>query len=62
MKIAKEQRDAFARTMDTLATSSVVGAIVGYTGHTVVSNAELVLLVLAALVLYVFGFVLRSQK
>jgi hypothetical protein len=60
MKISKEQREAIARTLDTLATSSVIGGVVGYTGHTVVSTAELVLLGVSAVILYVLGFLLRS--
>jgi hypothetical protein len=48
--------------VDTLATSSVIGGVVGYTGHTVVSTVELVLLGVSAVILYVLGFLLRSQK
>jgi hypothetical protein len=62
MKISKEQREGIARSMDTLATSSVVGAVLGATGHSAVTPTEVLSLSALAALLYVLGFFVRSPQ
>jgi hypothetical protein len=58
----KDQREGAARSLDTLATSSVIGAALGSTGHTEVTWMEVVALTVLSVVLYVAGFLTRRFK
>jgi hypothetical protein len=62
MKISKEQREGIARSMDTLATSSVIGAVIGATGHSAITVTEIFSLSALAVLLYVLGFFVRSPQ
>jgi hypothetical protein len=59
MKFNKEQREGMARSMDTLATTSVVGSAVGITGHSAITGLEICSLSALAIVLYGLAFFTR---
>jgi hypothetical protein len=44
MKFSKEQYEGFARFIDTIAASALIGGIVGATGHSPLSTTEIVTL------------------
>jgi hypothetical protein len=46
MKFSKEQREGFARFIDTVAASALIGGIVGATGHSSLSAMEIATLLL----------------
>ena len=62
MNFNKEQREGIARSLDTLATSAVIGATVGATGHSAITMFEVCSLSSLAIVLYGFAFFVRSFK
>ena len=62
MEFNKEQREGVARSLDTLGTSAVVGAVVGLTGHSVITNFEICSLSALAIVLYGIAFFVRGIK
>ena len=61
MKYAKEQKEGVARFLDTIAASAVIGAVVGTTGHSVLSAFEITVLFLACPTLLGLSFYLRRQ-
>lgn len=62
MKFNKEQREGVARSLDTLATSCLIGATIGVTGHSEITWFELSLLFFATPLLYSFSFLVRGLK
>lgn len=62
MNFSKEQKEGIARVLDTLAVSALIGAVVGSTGHSPLSTAEIAFLFAGTPILLVFGYLLRSQK
>lgn len=62
MKFNKEQREGLARVCDTLAVTSIVGAVVGATGHSPLLTMEVVVLIAISPVLLVIGYLFRNQK
>jgi uncharacterized membrane protein YoaK (UPF0700 family) len=59
MRFNEKQLEGLARLMDTLATTSVVGAVVGATGHSMLTMVEICALLLLAFILYLTAFYLR---
>jgi len=41
IKASKEQKEGVARVFDTLAASSIIAAVVGFTGHGVMTALEM---------------------
>lgn len=62
MKFNKEQREGIARSIDTLATTSVVGAAVGITGHSALTMFEICSLSILAIVLYGVAIFIRRTS
>lgn len=60
MKFNKEQREGFARACDTLAVTSIVGAVVGITGHSPLQTVEVWGLIAVAPALFAIGFFFRK--
>jgi hypothetical protein len=62
MKFNKEQREGFARVCDTLAVSSIVGVVVGATGHSPLLPIEIAVLIAVTPALLLTGYLFRRQK
>ncbi len=62
MKFSKEQYEGFARFIDTIAASAFVGAVVGSTGHSVLSLWEIVTLFAICPILLSAAAYLRRPK
>jgi uncharacterized membrane protein YoaK (UPF0700 family) len=62
MEFNKEQREGVARSLDTLGTSAVVGAVVGVTGHSAITGFEICSLSVLAVILYGIAFFVRGIK
>jgi len=56
---SKEQKEGVARIFDTLAASTIIGAIVGLSGHSVMSLLEVSLLCALCPALVSCGWLLR---
>ena len=61
MKFSKEQKEGLARFLDTISASSFIGAVVGSTGHSPLSNLEIGVLYLVCPILLAMSFFLRKQ-
>ncbi len=61
MQIGKEQKEGFARFLDTIAASAFIGAIVGLTGHSPLKTSEMVVLFALCPILLGMSFFLRKQ-
>lgn len=61
MQFSKEQKEGFARVLDTLAVSALIGAVVGSTGHSPLSTVEIVVLFAMCPILLGMSFFLRKQ-
>jgi len=62
VKASKEQKEGVARVFDTLAASSVIGAVLGITGHGVMSLLEIGCLLMLTPILLTSGWFLRGSK
>jgi hypothetical protein len=62
MKFTKEQSEGLARFLDTLAASAVIGAVVGATGHSDLSLAEIFGLLALCPALLSMSIYLRRPK
>jgi hypothetical protein len=62
MKFNKEQREGMARSLDTLGTTSIVGAAVGITGHSALTVFEICSLSVLAFVLYGWALFIRRSS
>lgn len=60
MKFAKEQKEGIARFLDTIAPSAFIGAVVGTTGHSVLTVLEIIVLLLVCLTLLGLSLFLRK--
>jgi len=59
---SKEQLEGVARVFDTLAASSIIAAVVGFTGHGLMTSLEMIGLVVLAPLLLAFAWTLRGTK
>jgi hypothetical protein len=62
MKFTKEQAEGFARVTDGLAIASIIGAVVGITGHSPLQPIEIGALIAVTPLLLWFGYSLRKPK
>ncbi len=62
MKFNKEQNEGFARFLDTIAASALIGAVVGMTGHSVLSFWEMATLFAICPILLIASVYLRRPK
>lgn len=62
MNSTKEQREGFARFLDTIAASAFLGAILGLTGRSPMTWYEVSILFAVCPILLVFSFILRGKK
>jgi hypothetical protein len=62
MKFSKEQKEGLARILDTLAISSLIGAIVGTAGYSQIAVRDIVLMFLICPILITFALLLRSPQ
>jgi len=62
MKFSKEQKEGLARFLDTIAASAFVGAVVGSTGHSPLSNLEISVLFTVCPILLSMSFHLRKPS
>jgi hypothetical protein len=62
MNFNKEQREGFARVCDTLAITSIIGAVVGATGHSPLQSIEIGVLIVISPALLFIGYLFRRQK
>ena len=62
MKFSKEQYEGFARFLDTIAASALIGAVVALTGHSVLSFWELTTLFAICPILLGAAAYLRRPK
>jgi hypothetical protein len=62
MKFNDKQIEGFTKFLDTMAASAFVGAIVGATGHTLVTRIELIALCLSFIGCLISTTALRSSK
>ena len=62
MKFNAKQIEGFVKFLDTMTASAFIGAIVGGSGHTIVTPFELFLLWASALGCMIGATVLRSEK
>jgi hypothetical protein len=62
MKFNGMQTEGLARVSDNLATSSIIGSVLGITGHSPLSIAEIAVLMTAALALVGYSLILRREK
>lgn len=60
MIFSKEQKEGFARVLDTLAVSALIGAVVGSTGHSPLSTTEIIVLFAMCPILLGMSFLLRK--
>ena len=60
MKFSKEQKEGIARFLDTIAASAFIGAVVGTTGHSVLTVFEIIVLLLVCLTLLGLSLLLRK--
>jgi len=58
----KEQREGLARLFDTLSASALIGLVVGWSGHTDLTQREIVALCGTSVILLIFSLLLRRQK
>jgi hypothetical protein len=61
MRFNSAQKEGLARVIDTLITSAVIGALVGVTGHSALSQVEIVCLIAACPSLYLCSYLLRGN-
>lgn len=61
MIFSKEQKEGLARFLDTIAASAFIGAVVGSTGHSPLSNVEIGVLFAVCPILLGMSFFLRKQ-
>jgi len=59
---SKEQREGIARVFDTVAASSIIGAVVGLAGYGAIKPRDIVLLLAAIPALLAFSWFLRGAK
>ena len=62
MKSTKEQREGFARFVDTVAASAFLGGILGLTGRSPMTWYEITVLFVVCPILLAFSFILRGKK
>ena len=62
IKFNKEQCEGFAKAFDTLAVTSIVGAVVAITGHSRLQAIEICGLIVITPVLFAVGYIFRSTK
>jgi uncharacterized membrane protein YfcA len=62
MTFVKEQREGLARFLDTIAAAAFIGAVVGATGHSLISGAEIASLFFWCLVIISASFQLRKPS
>jgi hypothetical protein len=62
LRFNKEQKEGLARVSDALATASIIGTIIGWTGHNTISTSEICILFGASVLLLMFSLKLRSAK
>ncbi len=62
MKFTKEQAEGLARFIDTIASAAFIGAIVGASGHSPLSTAEIVALFAVCPTLLAASFFLRKPQ
>jgi len=58
----KDQREGLARLFDTLTASAVIGLVVGWSGHTDLTELETAALCVSSSVLLTFSLLSRRQK
>lgn len=62
MRINKEQKEGVARVLDGLTVAAIIAAVVGITGHSVLSNTEIWFLAAASPILMGVSLFLRRTK
>jgi len=63
MKISfnKEQKEGLAKFLDSLSAASVIGGVIGSTGHNTISIAETTMLFLVAIIMLLLSLYLRAN-
>ena len=62
LRFNKEQKEGFARFIDTTAAAAFIGAVVGMTGHSSISKNEIGLLVASTIILLSTSLKLRRSE